>query len=1450
MLTPLSTVPSGVGPAESDRGSTDPGNTWPIAINDAFTVSEDSVANALSVLADNGGAGADYDPDGDPVTVVSATSPGSAGGSIAVNATSDGLEYTPVADFAGTESFDYGISDGRGGTATATVTVTVNNTNNDAPVLAPVGNRVVTEGQTLALVLTATDVDGAPVPAITANLTALSGSPAFSDLGNGTASFSWTPAVGDAPGPYSVTFTAVDAVNSALTSAETISIAVQAAGSGGGTGAYQPDAAGQVVIEAENFDLNVSQGGRDWIPDFTAGYVGDSAMLSDPDSWLSVDSNIASSSPRMDYQVEFAAPASLNVWLRGLGPSGSADSVWVGLNGDDATVLRINPTRGTWGWETSTTQLAVPAGVHTINVWMREDGTIVDRLLLTPASTVPSGNGPAESSREGGAPANNVPVAANDVFTVAEDSVSNALAVLDNNGAGPDYDPDGDPINVVSVTSPGSAGGSIVVDGSSDGVLYTPAANFAGPETFSYTIGDGRGGLATALVSVTVNNTNNDLPLLAPIGNHTATENQMISFVVTASDVDGPPVPTLTANLAQLSGSPVFIDNGNGSGSFSWTPASGDSPGPYAITFTAIDAVDSALTASETISIDVQAAGGGGSGAWQPDGSGQFVIEAEHFDLNVSQGGRNWVEDFTPGYVGDSAMLSDPNSWLSVSSNIATNSPRMDYEIELAAPANLNVWVRGLGPSGSADSLWVGYDGDDSTVVRINPTRGAWGWETAASQLSIPAGVHTINVWMREDGTIIDRLLLTPQSIVPTGDGPAESNRGDGGGGSGLPLSDDFSDGNSTGWSTSDDGIQFPSNWGVVNQAYVQTEWTNSSGKDVTETYHRGSYAFLDSTAGLDDYRLSVDIVPDEDSADDIGVMFRYANANNYYRFSLNSLNGFARLESNLNGSFITLAKNLRGYRPGILQNIVVEVEGPLIQVFLNGDPLFAARDTDHPNGGIALYSRDNSSFDNVSVTVPGSTPEVVLESPVAHSVIPNGPLDVTVTAVARNIPVTNGSVSVQYHTGGSPVLCQAAAEGPSGIFTALCPGMPAGDYTVEALLLDNGVEVDRDSNQSVGIGSVALNSHRYEALGDSITRGVGDNYAADNLNLFDQRTLSVSGWPALLGDLLTQATGAPNIVANEGIPGDRVVHTESQRLLSIIERNPDSNRTLVMLGTNDSNDFNTTSTTDLVADLQSIVDILRGNGRDTVYLSLLPPAWGGSLSTPYSDPLDPSASRNQTIITYNTAIQGMLPQTGVLLGPDLFSCFLTPTLNRFSLFEDSLHPNALGHAMIAALWRDAIVSGPVLPPVDPCPAPIYILESLDSYAFGHKQNLLEAGDRYYTDEAFTLTSVPAELADGVWVMQRNANNSNADSDYLSFDAGPSPVTVYIAFDPAGNPPTSSTDTFTPVSLSGNLTTSDPAVGTFSLVRATGVSGNVIIGGNKSGGSPAAQQGYLVIVAP
>ncbi len=63
-----------------------------------------------------------------------------------------------------------------------------------------------------------------------------------------------------------------------------------------------------------------------------------------------------------------------------------------------------------------------------------------------------------------------------------------------------DSDPDGDPLTVSAVTQP--AGGSVVDNG--DGTVTYTADGYVGQTSFTYTITDGRGGEATASVSVSV----------------------------------------------------------------------------------------------------------------------------------------------------------------------------------------------------------------------------------------------------------------------------------------------------------------------------------------------------------------------------------------------------------------------------------------------------------------------------------------------------------------------------------------------------------------------------------------------------------------------------------------------------------------------------------------------------------------------------------------------------------------------------------------------------------------------------------------------------------------------------------------------------------------------------------------------------------------------------------
>lgn len=100
------------------------------------------------------------------------------------------------------------------------------------------------------------------------------------------------------------------------------------------------------------------------------------------------------------------------------------------------------------------------------------------------------------------------PIAENDTATVQENSTNNTIDVLAN-----DYDPDGDPLTIDSVTQP--LYGVSSHDGSY--AYYTPNVSYIGEDSFTYKITDGQGGTASATVFLTVEPTaTNNTPPYKP----------------------------------------------------------------------------------------------------------------------------------------------------------------------------------------------------------------------------------------------------------------------------------------------------------------------------------------------------------------------------------------------------------------------------------------------------------------------------------------------------------------------------------------------------------------------------------------------------------------------------------------------------------------------------------------------------------------------------------------------------------------------------------------------------------------------------------------------------------------------------------------------------------------------------------------------------------------------
>jgi hypothetical protein len=191
------------------------------------------------------------------------------------------------------------------------------------------------------------------------------------------------------------------------------------------------------------------------------------------------------------------------------------------------------------------------------------------------------------------------------------------------------------------------------------------------------------------------------------------------------------------------------------------------------------DQMEDSPVSAEMYSID--GSGGGGSGAFQMSAN-EVVIEAEHFSTETSGDSHDWTlytQSSASGASTDNAIRAMPNTGTGYPSFNAA-ATRVDYAIDVpsGSASSFYVHLRHLGPTTADDSVYLSIDGGTTSVVQMElyPTLS---WRTSASTLAIPAGQHVLTIWMREDGAIIDKIVVNNSATTPTGSGPAESARND-----------------------------------------------------------------------------------------------------------------------------------------------------------------------------------------------------------------------------------------------------------------------------------------------------------------------------------------------------------------------------------------------------------------------------------------------------------------------------------------------------------------------------------------------------------------------------------------------------------------------------------------------------------------------------------------------
>jgi hypothetical protein len=166
------------------------------------------------------------------------------------------------------------------------------------------------------------------------------------------------------------------------------------------------------------------------------------------------------------------------------------------------------------------------------------------------------------------------------------------------------------------------------------------------------------------------------------------------------------------------------------------------------------------------------------------ESGGLVVIEMEHYSNKAAGAGTYSAEEWLlntgiSGASGD-CMQVLPNSAFNAG-DTSTEGPVMNYKIDFSTTGVYYLLMRMPAQlSGQDDSCNVGMDGAIFQGQLAGGT-GGWLWKKAANTKTVATtGLHTLNAWMREDGFIGDKIVLTTNAAyapVGTDTGPAESPR-------------------------------------------------------------------------------------------------------------------------------------------------------------------------------------------------------------------------------------------------------------------------------------------------------------------------------------------------------------------------------------------------------------------------------------------------------------------------------------------------------------------------------------------------------------------------------------------------------------------------------------------------------------------------------------------------
>jgi hypothetical protein len=150
--------------------------------------------------------------------------------------------------------------------------------------------------------------------------------------------------------------------------------------------------------------------------------------------------------------------------------------------------------------------------------------------------------------------------------------------------------------------------------------------------------------------------------------------------------------------------------------------------------------------------------------------NGLVEMEAESFTSKVagsgSFAGMNWTEYNDADASNNKYMVVPDNG--NKNGGTSDSSPHLDFKVNFVHTGTHYIWIRmNSGNNGGDDSVTPRYNSSVITEFHFGADVG-WKWVKCPVTFNAATGVQTVSIYMREDGTKVDKVILTKSnSYVP-----------------------------------------------------------------------------------------------------------------------------------------------------------------------------------------------------------------------------------------------------------------------------------------------------------------------------------------------------------------------------------------------------------------------------------------------------------------------------------------------------------------------------------------------------------------------------------------------------------------------------------------------------------------------------------------------------------